>query len=269
MGKKQEVLTALFNICEKSGDYKFHNKLVKELCLQIGFGNPFEVTKIDSRKILPEFLQENDVGVLHLGKGYHQFVKGLDLLFYEFEPVQTEIDWQYRRSLLNEYNTSEANALSVANNQRILHHFVFGEDLEFENLEISQRPKTYFPHRTKANLIYQVGETTQLELESVQIEIDLTIEFRGLIVVFEAKNGNPKNFSVYQLYHPFLYYYNAKQKPEMNDKIKEIVCIYMTKQKIKGVTKLRFWKYVFENPNSISSIKLLQSVCYNLIEVER
>lgn len=99
--------------------------------------------------------------------------------------------------MLNEYNDSESNILSVANNQRILHHFLFEADLEFENLDIENRPKTYFPHCTKATLHYYF-DTQEITAINQQIEIDLTLEFQGIIGIFEAKNGSPSDFNIYQ-----------------------------------------------------------------------
>jgi DNA polymerase III epsilon subunit-like protein len=46
MNKKDQVLTELFEICHKRNDYVFHNDLVKDISKKVGFGNPFDVTKI-------------------------------------------------------------------------------------------------------------------------------------------------------------------------------------------------------------------------------
>ncbi|MCS7078285.1 MAG: hypothetical protein NZ455_16350 [Bacteroidia bacterium] len=118
---------------------------------------------------------------------------------------------------------------------------MFGRDTEFDSLDISQRPKTYFPHRTKATLKYHFGKDLCVELENVQIEIDLTIEFEGIVGVFEAKNGSPSSFAVYQIYHPFLYYHNANQSPGIMGKIKKIYGVYVIRNiELKG-TCLKIW----------------------------
>lgn len=221
--KKHSVLLDLYEHCQKNGNFVFHNDWVKEISKKHGFGNPFDATKLDSSHKLPAFFKEKDICLLHLGNGNHKFIKGINNLYHTFEPMQESVRWIYKKSLLNEYNDSESNILSVANNQRILHDFVFGKDLEFENLSISKRPKTYFPHRTKATLQYYF-ENEKIIAKNQQIEIDLTLEFDGIIAVFEAKNGKAKDFNVYQIYHPFLYYYNSKLN------FKEIVCVYLMRQ---------------------------------------
>ncbi|MCS7210109.1 MAG: hypothetical protein RMI34_10900 [Chloroherpetonaceae bacterium] len=265
MGRKQSALAELFALCKARNDFVFDNELVKQVCGKYGFKNPFDATKVDSKKILPPVCLENDYALIHLGSGKHQFIKGIHHVFHEFEPIHEEIEWPYRKSLLNEYNTSESNILSVANNQRILHHFAFGLDKEFDNVDISERPKTYFPHRTKTNLSYHFADI-KVELENIQIEIDLTIEYQGNICVFEAKNGNPQSFSVYQIYHPFLYYHNASQSGRLAGSVRDIYAIYVTRQKRRGVSCLKLWKYTFRKPEDATSIKLLKSACYQLIQ---
>lgn len=265
VNKKNKVITELFKVCKRKNNYVFHNNLVKDICKKVGFGNPFDVTKLDNLKKLPEILRKNDYAIVHKGQGKHQFIKGINKVFHPFEPIQKRIDWKYRKSLLNQYNSSESNILSVANNQRILHHFLFNQDKEFEDIDIEKRPKTYFPHRTKTSLEYFIGKKVKLKLNSIQIEIDLTIEFQGVIGIFEGKNGKPENFSVYQLYHPFLYYFNANRKTELKGKVKKIFCVYVLREKSKTGDLLKLWAYTFKKPLDITSIVFIKSVEYKLI----
>ncbi len=265
MNKKDEVLTEIFLKCQKNENYIFDNELVKDVSKKYGFGNPFDATKIDNKSKLPEILLENDFAVIHLGSGRHQFIKGIKKIYHEFEPIQKTIDWEYKKSILNQYNTSESNILSVANNQRILHDFLFGNDFEFDLVDITQRPKTYFPHRTKTSFVYNFGKDVTIQLDNIQIEIDLTLEFKGTIAVFEGKNGKPDNFAVYQIYHPFLYYYHANEHSDIKGKINEIFGVYVVKTIENKITNLKLWAYTFENPFDITSIKFVRSMCYKLI----
>jgi hypothetical protein len=256
--KKVQVIEELFKICKRKNNFVFHNDLVKDICKKIGFGKPFDVTKLDNKTKLPDILVKHD-GVIHIGSGKHKFIKGIDKVFHDFEPIQKTIDWTYKKSLLNQYNSSESNILSVANNQRILHHFLFGQDTEFDDVDITKRPKTYFPHRTKTSFEYNFGKDAKLEMKNIQIEVDLTIEFQGTIGVFEGKNGKPDTFSIYQIYHPFLYYYNANKKTELKGKIKEIYCVYVVREKTKTNDTIKLWAYTFSNPLDITTIKFIKS----------
>lgn len=214
--KKHAVILAFFELCRQRGNWVFDNDMVENVCRQVNFKNKFDATKLDNEDLLPATLRQQDYAVIHLGRGRHQFIRGVNLVYHRFEPIASndEALWPYRPSLLNNHNTSEANVLSVANNQRFLHHFLFGLDREFAQLDVESRPKTYFPHRTKASLKYRFGDLA-IQLDSIQLEIDLTIEYQGHIGVFEAKNGQPASFAVYQIYHPFLYYHLASQNPNL------------------------------------------------------
>ena len=247
--KKHLVLLDLYRHCQAQNDFVFHNDLVKEISKKCEFGNPFDATKLDSSDKLPPYFRENNIALLHLGGGNHKFIKGIDKLYHTFEPIQESLKWSYKKSLLNEYNDSESNILSVANNQRILHDFVFGEDLDFSTLSIDKRPKTYFPHRTKTTLQY-FFESQEIIAQNQQIEIDLTLEFNGTIAIFEAKNGEPKDFNIY----PFLYYHNS------NLPIKEIICVYLLRKE----QSLKLYAYTFCKPLNLDSIHFIKSKEYIL-----
>jgi hypothetical protein len=264
MSKKSEVLEELYKRCLSLNAMTFHNNEVKEICTRIGFANAFDVTKLDSSSKLPKYFKENDIAVLHLGSGNHCFIKGIDSVYHTFEPITETVRWEYQKSLLNQFNSSESNVLSVANNQRILHHFLFDQDHEFADLSIEKRPKTYFPHRTKTSFHYYVNGVT-LELKNIQIEIDLTLEFNGKVGVFEAKNGIASDFSIYQIYHPFLYYHQIGQEA-LKGKLKTIFGVYVFREHTSEGNLLKLWAYTFTNPLEMSSIQLVKSREYLLIE---
>ena len=102
-------------------------------------------------------------------------------------------------------------------------------------------------------------------MKNIQIEVDLTIEFQGTIGVFEGKNGKPDTFSIYQIYHPFLYYFNANKKTELKGKIKEIYCVYVVREKSKTHDTIKLWAYTFSNPLDITTIKFIKSAAYKMI----
>jgi len=105
-----------------------------------------DVTKIDDTSKFPKILLDEDYFVLHLGRGRHKFVKGINNGFHSFEDINEDniFDWKYRKSILNEFDTSESNILSVAGNQRIIHDFLY-ED-------IVASPKVYNVRRTKEDI---------------------------------------------------------------------------------------------------------------------
>ncbi|HJH27063.1 MAG TPA: hypothetical protein C5S37_09925 [Methanophagales archaeon] len=146
MGTKQEVIAELFKRCQKKKDFVFDNVLVKQVCKEYGFGNPFDATKLDDTSKFPQILLDEDYFILHLGRGRHKFVKGINNGFHSFEDINEDniFDWKYRKSILNEFDTSESNILSVAGNQRIIHDFLYEA--------IVASPKVYNARRTKMEI---------------------------------------------------------------------------------------------------------------------
>jgi hypothetical protein len=254
--KKQEVILDIFNACKKEGNLIFDNDLVKQICLKHKFGNPFDATKINSSDDLPDPVKEKDYFIVHLGEGRHKFVKGINVGFCNFEKIKKDntFDWKYRKSILNEFDTSEANILSIASNQRIIHDFLY-ED-------IVASPKVYHPRRTKMSISYRIG-SERIHTENLQMEIDLTMELHGEVTVFEGKNGFPKDFAVYQIFHPFKYYSVLKREKKLD--VNSVTCCYVLRKLYGGQSVLRLYNYTFEDDEDIRSIKLLKSAQYNLI----
>lgn len=256
MGTKQEVIAEIFKRCQKKKDFVFDNALVKQVCKEYGFGNPFDVTKLDDTSKFPQILLAEDYFILHLGKGRHKFVKRINNGFHSFEEINNDniFDWKYRKSILNEFDTSESNILSVASNQRIIHDFLY-ED-------IVASPKAYNARRTRINLSYHIGKE-KIMTQSLQMEIDLTMELRGVITIFEGKNGFPENFAIYQLFHPFKYYSILKEKKKLD--VEQITCCYVLRKRERGNSIIRLYNYTFEDEDDMISIKLLKNAQYNLI----
>jgi hypothetical protein len=255
-GKKQAVVSEIFKLCKRSGTLEFDNDLVKRIAQKHSFRNPFDVTKLDNSDDLPRELKQEDYFVIHLGGGRHRFVKGISTGYHRFEPIgPTEtFDWKYRQSILNELDTSESNILSVASNQRIIHDFLYGD--------IVASPKVYNARRTKMSITYWVGDVL-IAAQNIQMEIDLTTELHGVVTVFEAKNGFPSDFAVFQLYHPFRYYVSLKVTNQLP--ISQITCCYVLRKQEGGTSTLRLYNYTFGDEEQIGSIRLLKKSQYQLI----
>lgn len=257
-GQKRKVQTELFKYCKRKNNYVFDNDTVKDFCRKIGFANPFEVTKVDSSNLLPDILKKEDYFILHLGKGRHKFVKGINKGYHSFEEVSDKniINWKYKASLLNEYDTSESNFLSVAFNQRISHHFLYGDE--------NKEAKVYQSRRTKESVSYNVGRE-KIVTSSVQMEIDQTFERKGVVTVIEGKNEYLDNFAIYQIFVPLVYFHTLKKEKGLA--IKDVNCCYVLKKKKKKTDNrsfLRFYLYSFEDPNDMTTIKLVRSAEYRL-----
>ena len=128
--------------------------------------------------------------------------------------------------------------------------------------DIVANPKVYNARRTKSTIDYFIGKE-HIQTKNLQMEIDLTMEYNGLVTVFEGKNKFPKNFAVYQLFAPFLYYQKLKKEKQIN--ISETTCCYLLRNKEKAGSVIRIYNYTFEDNRNMRSIKILKSKQYNLI----
>jgi hypothetical protein len=261
LSKKQELLQMLFQECEQRRNWFFTNEDVKRLASKVGFGNPFDATKVDTMSVLPETIRQRGYCVAHVGKGKHQFVPELEKWYHIFEEIEEHevIVWRYRKSLLNDLDTGEASVLSFVYNQHILHDFLY-ED-------VVASPKIYVPGRTRIDLEYTVGNSTIRAAEQ-QMEMDMTLEYQGTVTVMEAKSRFLDNFAVYQLFHPVCFY--VCQAKKLNINVREVNACYVLKQsrRTKGqaypATSVRLYLYTFDDVQRLDSIRLIRKAEYRL-----
>ncbi|GIV21293.1 MAG: hypothetical protein KatS3mg023_3044 [Armatimonadota bacterium] len=261
VSKKKQALQELFEICQQRNDWYFDNDEVKRVCAKYGFGNPFDVTKVDTTDGLPDNIRKQGYCVIHLGKGKHAFIREMQKWYHLFEDIEQPevIQWRYRKSLLNDLDTGEASVLSFVYNQHILHDFLY-ED-------VVASPKIYVPGRTRAELEYWVGGTL-VQAPEQQMEMDLTLEYQGTVTVLEAKSRFMKDFAVYQLFHPVKFY--LQQASKNNIPITNINACYVLRQsrRVSGQTypetKVRLYLYCFDDPCRIDSLRLVRKAEYHL-----
>jgi hypothetical protein len=258
---KKEIIEELYLRCKRRNDFTFDNNFVKDILRSAASANnPYDMTKIDDLSKLPETVVNEGYTIIHLGDGKHKFIKCLDKIYHTFETITDDevMDWPYRPSILNDFSISESSILSLVNNHRILHDFLFQD--------FSAAPKMYNSER-KNNITFDYYiDNERITVKNLQIEIDLTIEHGGYVTVFEGKNSPPNswltNFNVYQLYNPFRYYYNLHQENKLT--IKKLTACYLVKQKENENSKIRLYNYTFADPFNLASIQLLRKREYRL-----
>ena len=261
VSKKKAVLARVFEECQRRGEPVFHNRFVKEVSEEMGFSNQYDATKMDRASKYPDVMQgESGYFLIHLGKGYHQFIPNQSLGFHQFETIDSHESkpWEYVPDILNDFDASEANILSIAYNQGILTDFVYGKR--------RANPQIYLARRTKFTGSYMIAEHS-IQATQVQMEMDLVLELDGHITVFEAKNGFHDDFAVYQLFHPYLYFDAYQQSGKLD--IQSIQCCYLQRKKVwnrrrkRHSSILRMHLYEFSD-REMASIKLLRKREYAL-----
>ena len=251
LSKKQTVITELYAQCKARGNLVFDNGEVKEVCDRVGFGNPFDATKLDNSSALPKVLVDDDVFVVHLGRGSHQFVFGIAVGYHEFEsiPEESRYQWPYRRSLLNNINTSESGIPWVAYNNRVIHDFLY--------MEVGGAPMLYLSNHARVPMDYRVGGD-EINVSRAQVKIDFTAEYQGTVTVFEARNGEPPDFNVFQLFNPFRYYSGLRDS--RNLPITAVNGCFL----LRHGDRIRLYLYTFADARDPGSIQLLRNDEYTL-----
>lgn len=262
MGKKQDVLARLFDDSQASGDPVISKEDVRHACDLFDFGNQFDSTKVDHSNLYPEVMRQGaGFFLVHLGDGNHQFVPEMCRGYHTLEVIDESesAEWTYRPSLLNEFDTSESNILSVAFNQRILHHFLYDS--------VGSSPNLYLPRRTKISGEYFLGERP-IVYKKLQMEMDAVVELNGEITIIEAKNGFPQDFAKGQLFHPYLYFDDLRIEKKLD--IKGIQCCYLqrtrrTRRNPQSIIRLHLYRF---HDRELTSIELLRKAEYVLVMKE-
>jgi len=135
--KKRIVIDTIFKELKekypKAKVLKFHNRQVKEVSSREGikFGNQFDATKFDSKRLLPASVQKDGFFIVHLGQGHHAFVKGDG--YHKFEKIKTIKEWTIKKSIIDEISQSEAQSASTAFNDKMIHDFLFDDKKKISN----------------------------------------------------------------------------------------------------------------------------------------
>jgi hypothetical protein len=272
MSKKGDLQDELVDFClNRDGKgqeyYIFDNDLVKELSIPIGFKNHNDATHIDSKSVCSPRMIDEGFAIVHLGATYtngkrdtarHAFIR--TDVFHEFEPIEKVTRISYKTGPLDELNSSESNILSLVYNQGIINRVLYPHDLR-------ANPSIYMAHRTRFQPNHKIGGK-QLPTGEIQAEVDMTIEYNGHVTVFEGKNwkGNRNDFAIYQLYMPFRYYFLKTRDEGLN--LSNIDCCYVVRKKIKSENALdsdiNVYRYTFDDPDELTSIRLISSEKFEL-----
>ena len=108
-------------------------------------------------------------------------------------------------------------------------------------------------------LDYRIG-VDEINAGRAQVEIDFTTEHLGTVTVFEAKNGEPADFNVFQLFNPFRYYSMVRDTREIP--MDAVDACHLLRHR----DRLRLYLYTFADPHDPGSIQLLRNAEYALVE---
>jgi len=203
--------------------------------------------KVDSRRELPNILEENGYFILPVRNGYYRLIRGDG--FHELESISEEpttFNSQLNFELTTGGKTGESKYLQYAYNSGLISDFT-----KINDLFLTETGR----FRAKEFEFY-VGNVGPIKQKGVQIQTDGLFEGKDNIVIIEVKTRRLEDFNIRQLYYPYRHVYKNSEK--------EIYTIFMYADTESD--EYNFWMYNFDNPEDYLSLNLIGSKKYNIIE---
>lgn len=250
----EEIFNRLRNKYPQEKKLQFHNRDIKKISGS-DFSNQFDATKFDSEDKLPEKVRTEGFFIVHLGKGSHAFIKGKG--YHKFEKIETIKEWKKGRSLIDTVSESEAQSISTAFNDKIIHDFLFGNI----NIEI----KIHTARRARVSYKFVINDII-LRADVLQIEMDGIYESGDYktIAAVEVKNQEHETFEIRQLFSTMKYFEGMQRTQKIPSDYK-IRILFMIRAREGKEDKFKIYEYKFENTEDPNSIKFVKAVQYNRV----
>ena len=204
---------------------------------------PRNFCKMDTLENRPAIFKDYGINSLSISNGSYLLTKSN--IYYPLaydEQTQIQRIHRYTKSLILSIGKSET---SVRDNLR--YSGIFETDT-YLNEKIECGPLLNGRHFCTFDTHLQ---DEPIKVCGSQYETDGCYESENKILLIEGKNGNNQSFNIRQLYYPFRTIYDHTKGK------KEIIPIFINTDKA-GI--IHIWKFVFENPLVMTSIKC---VAYN------
>ncbi|KYJ87552.1 DUF6997 domain-containing protein [Sulfurovum riftiae] len=195
----------------------------------LGKDKPGQWIPVYYLKDISEYFRENNIVPVRAGPAEFFFYKGVvffDLESIVFENIDTEkiapIESYIPVTLKAKFQRNENAYLNKAVALGYINHFVDDGELSvFEKeIETGNRKRLLYGQFGKIKLTDPLQFKTTIGSKTVnpgfQFEIDLVLENKDEIIIFEAKTGGRpfKNFSLLQLYYPLIYLRSIIKEPK-------------------------------------------------------
>ncbi len=202
--------------------------------------------KQDSRRDRPQVFIDNNLFILPVKNGFYAIVRGegyVDIPIIESSTIEyhSKLDFHLDTAVIG---NSEMQHLDMAYASSIIRTF-----MQDESLVLTIRGRKYTPEFT-----FKVGEQ-EVNVSSVQTEVDAGYEGKNNVVLVEAKSSKSKDTIIRQMYYPF-------RQWELSTK-KKVYTIFFERD-IKEDT-YNIWQFGFRDPNDYNSIYLIKSDKYKLM----
>lgn len=194
--------------------------------------------KQDSRENRPVVFKKNGLFLLPVKNGKYMIVKGEG--YVDIPPITQTIN-VYSSNLnftldTSKVGNSEMQHLDFAYASSLIRSF-----LNDDTLVLTIRGRKYTPQFS-----FKVGNQ-QINVESVQTEVDAGYEGKNQIALIEAKNSKTSDVIIRQLFYPFRQWSHYSKK--------KVVTLFFEKRS----NHYSLWQFEFRDKNNYNSIQLVKS----------
>ncbi len=218
----------------------------KEIKAIIGKG-PRLLAKMDSTSDVPPIFKQHGYFLLSVSRRKYAIVRGNG--FHRLEAIEAEPEEFTSRIAFNlttaDRGTGESQYIDYCANAGLIEH-IMGDGLLYPCIR----------GREGSGLFSFTVGAVPIEVTAAQVEIDLGLEGKNKIVVFEAKSKVPEDFIIRQLYYPYRRFRGVS--PD-----KTIVPIFFAYNDINNT--YNFWVYKFLDDTDYNSIQLVSKKSYKIV----
>lgn len=168
------------------------------------------MAKFDTYESLPDLFKSNKLNINAVSNGsyiifkdpqHRSFIKLPD--YRKISPIKfkPELDFNLNTLRFN-LTMSESNAIDFAHHSGILSKYSSEKDLK-----LTTRGRFY-----SDKFVFQLGEVGDVNVQSVQIEVDSGYEGKNQFLIIEAKSSTRATFNIRQLYYPFRHFQTKTRK---------------------------------------------------------
>lgn len=209
---------------------------------------PRILCKQDTRDSRPTLFKDNNLYILPKHNGVYYILKGEG--YIDIPDITTPIQTYYKKLdfdlISSEIGDSEMQHLDYAYANSLIRTF-----MEDDSLVLTIRGRKYTPSFSC------VASGFELNISSVQTEVDAGYEGRDKIVLIEAKNSENTDAIIRQLYYPY------RQWQDQTNKI--VYPLFFEKREIEGEKIYYIWQFEFADKNNYNSIRLVKSARYRIL----
>lgn len=213
-----------------------------------GEKEPRILCKQDTRDSRPQLFKDKGLYILPKHNGTYYILKGEG--YIDIPDITTPIQTYYKKLdfelISSKIGDSEMQHLDYAYANSLIRTF-----MNDESLVLTIRGRKYTPSFSCNASGFNIN------ISSVQTEVDAGYEGRDKIVLIEAKNSNNSDTIIRQLYYPYRQWQDQTKK--------NVYPLFFEKRKINGENIYYIWQFEFTDKNNYNSIRLVKSARYRIL----